>query len=85
MQTHQHNCSLLGVPVYENALAVSRAVIWEVIRHPKPKKRRRWSVRNRVKTEPAIFQTPMGLIVHPELMAKLRYELNQAVLPKVHA
>ena len=82
---NNHSLTLLGTPVYESSLAISRTVIWEVIQHPRPKRRRRWSVRSRVETAPAAFQTRMGLYIHPDLLTKIRKMLRQVEFSKMPA
>lgn len=68
-----------GIPIFTNPLAVQVTSYWEVQKHPTRKRRKCWkSVRVEVRN-PCAYQTPMGIVMHPTLYAKLKREVHEHV------
>lgn len=73
----QQSLTFNGIPVFSHPLAEHVSRHWEVKKHPIKKRRRSWRpVRIEVR-KPVAYQTPMGIFMHPTLLAQLKRELGQ--------
>lgn len=68
---------LHGIQVYSSPLAEIISSHWEVKKHPTKKRRRSWRPVRIEERKPAVLQTPMGLFMHPTLLAQLKPELGK--------
>ena len=68
---------LNGIPAYSSPLAEIVSHSWGIKKHPIKKRRRSWRPVRIEERKPAAYQTPVGIFMHPTLLAALERELGK--------
>lgn len=63
-----------GMTVFSCPHAIVSGVRFVVVRHPRPKRRRQWTVRREAYETPTSWQLGNNLYVHPTIFEKLKNE-----------